>query len=57
MAIPKYKVLLYYCCAHMCIYAWFDRASCAYSQDAHVVLPDFDESTALFAVFDGHGGQ
>jgi serine/threonine protein phosphatase PrpC len=25
-------------------------------EDAHITLPDFTESTALFAIFDGHGG-
>jgi protein phosphatase 1G len=26
-------------------------------EDAHVIVPEFDESTTLFAVFDGHGGE
>lgn len=26
-------------------------------QDAHNALLDFDENTAFFAVYDGHGGQ
>jgi protein phosphatase 1G len=26
-------------------------------EDAHVIVPEFDESTTLFAVFDGHGGK
>lgn len=25
-------------------------------EDAHVLLPDFDKNSALFAVYDGHGG-
>ena len=29
---------------------------CVCVQDAHVVVPDFDDSTFLLAVFDGHGG-
>lgn len=28
-----------------------------YSQDAHICSLDFDKSTSLFAVFDGHGGS
>lgn len=27
------------------------------SQDAHNSIPDFDEDTAMFAVYDGHGGN
>lgn len=27
------------------------------SQDAHNCIPDFDEDTAMFAVYDGHGGE
>jgi len=26
-------------------------------EDAHITVPDFDENSALFGVFDGHGGQ
>ena len=26
-------------------------------EDAHVVLPQYDEDTSLFAIFDGHGGE
>lgn len=26
-------------------------------EDAHVVLPYYDEDTSLFAIFDGHGGE
>lgn len=25
-------------------------------EDAHIVSPNFDNGTSLFAVFDGHGG-
>lgn len=28
-----------------------------YFQDAHNAILDFDENTAFFAVYDGHGGQ
>ncbi len=27
------------------------------SQDAHNCIPEFDEETAMFAVYDGHGGN
>lgn len=27
------------------------------SQDAHNCIPEFDEDTAMFAVYDGHGGK
>lgn len=27
------------------------------SQDAHNCAPEFDEDTAMFAVYDGHGGK
>lgn len=26
-------------------------------QDAHNCIPEFDEETAMFAVYDGHGGN
>lgn len=26
------------------------------SQDAHNCIPEFDEETAMFSVYDGHGG-
>lgn len=29
----------------------------SFSQDAHNCIPEFDVETAMFAVYDGHGGN
>lgn len=38
-------------CILMCIFVF------AVSQDAHNCIPEFDEETAMFSVYDGHGGN
>lgn len=31
--------------------------ACFVSQDAHNCIPELDDETAMFAVYDGHGGK
>lgn len=40
----------------ICRYSRFSANSTFGFQDAHNCILDFDEDTALFAVYDGHGG-
>lgn len=35
----------------------FDCCVLSVPQDAHNCIPEFDEETAMFAVYDGHGGN
>ena len=35
----------------------FECDECDISQDAHCVVPDFDEGSSFFGVYDGHGGK
>ena len=43
-------------CVALFVVSYVVHVHCMYVQDAHVVVPDYDDSTALLAVFDGHGG-
>lgn len=40
----------------MCIY-FFVHSLFVVPQDAHNCIPEFDEETAMFSVYDGHGGK